>query len=98
MVRVADQGIGIPAADLPHVFEAFYRSPDVGTIGGTGIGLASARDVVRHHGGRIAVESELGRGSTVTVRLPLEAPAAPPSSPSTGAPVGAGVVGAHSSG
>jgi signal transduction histidine kinase len=98
VVRVADQGIGIPAADLPHVFEAFYRSPDVGTIGGTGIGLASARDVVRHHGGRIAVESELGRGSTVTVRLPLEAPAAPPSSPSTGAPVGAGVVGAHSSG
>ena len=69
---VRDQGIGIPASDLPYVFEWFRRAGNVsGRIGGTGIGLASARQVVEQHGGTISVESQEGQGTTFTVRLPL---------------------------
>jgi signal transduction histidine kinase len=69
---VHDEGIGIPAADLPHIFERFVRARNVvGQIGGTGIGLASAREIVAQHGGTITVESTEGVGSTFTVRLPL---------------------------
>jgi len=72
VVRVQDQGIGIPAADLPRVFERFYRAGNVGErVPGTGIGLTSARQIVQQHGGTIAVESTEGMGSTFTVRLPL---------------------------
>ncbi len=71
-IAVRDQGIGIPAADLPHVFEPFRRGENVvGRISGTGIGLASAQRIVHGHGGELSVESEPGRGSTFTVRLPL---------------------------
>jgi signal transduction histidine kinase len=69
---VRDEGIGIPAADLPHIFERFRRGLNVvGHIQGTGIGLASARQIVELHGGTIAVESQEGAGSTFTIRLPL---------------------------
>lgn len=72
LLSVRDQGIGIPPADLPRVFERFHRASNaVGAISGTGIGLASARAMVESHGGTITVESEEGRGSTFTVRLPL---------------------------
>jgi signal transduction histidine kinase len=72
VVAVRDSGVGIPAAELPHLFEQFYRATNVsGRIAGTGIGLANARRVVEQHAGRIEVESEEGRGSTFTVRLPL---------------------------
>lgn len=74
MVRVSDQGLGIPAADLPHIFDRFYRAGNVaGRIGGTGIGLASARQIVHQHGGTITAESEEGSGACFTVRLPLSA-------------------------
>ncbi len=66
-----DNGIGIPAADLPHLFEWFHRAANVGSIRGTGIGLASSYQVVREHGGDLQVESQEGVGSTFTVRLPL---------------------------
>ncbi len=72
VLAVQDQGIGIPAADLPHVFERFYRARNVsGRTPGTGLGLAGARQIVEQHGGTIAVESREGAGSTVTIRLPL---------------------------
>jgi PAS domain S-box-containing protein len=75
VIAVQDQGVGIPAADLPHVFERFRRGGNVvGHFGGTGIGLASVRAIVEQHGGTVAVESQEGVGSTFTVRLPLDPP------------------------
>lgn len=72
VLAVSDQGIGIPAADLPRVFQRFERARNaVGHIEGTGIGLASVRYIVENHGGTISVESREGEGSTFTVRLPL---------------------------
>ena len=72
---VRDTGLGIPAADLPHIFERYYRADNVrGRIQGTGIGLASVRQIVEQHGGTVTVESTEGVGSTVTVRLPLAHP------------------------
>jgi PAS domain S-box-containing protein len=75
-LQVQDQGLGIPAQDMPRVFERFHRAANViGKIGGTGVGLASSRQIVEQHGGTIAVESEEGRGTRITVRLPLADPA-----------------------
>ncbi|HZQ37214.1 MAG TPA: PAS domain-containing sensor histidine kinase [Dehalococcoidia bacterium] len=73
IIRVTDAGMGIPAADLPHVFERFYRGSNVrGVIAGTGVGLAAAQEIVAQHGGRIAIQSELDRGTEVTIRIPCE--------------------------
>jgi len=74
LIAVTDQGLGIPVADLPHIFDRFVRAGNVvGHIQGTGIGLASARGIVEQHGGTIMVESQEGQGTTFTVRLPLMA-------------------------
>jgi signal transduction histidine kinase len=74
IVRVSDSGEGIPAADLPHIFERFRRGRDVeGRIPGTGVGLSGVRSILEQHGGSIDVQSAVGEGTTVTVRLPLEA-------------------------
>jgi signal transduction histidine kinase len=71
-VCVEDNGVGIPAADLPHVFERFYRATNVtGKIHGTGLGLASAKQIVEQHGGFIDISSEADKGTTVMVILPL---------------------------
>ena len=73
VVAVRDQGIGIPAADLPHIFDRFHRAGNVARqIQGTGIGLSSARQIVEQHNGSIEVVSQEGAGATFTVRLPLE--------------------------
>jgi signal transduction histidine kinase len=70
-LSVVDEGMGIPAADRARIFEKFFRGADAASaIGGTGLGLAVAREIVTSHGGRIEVESEPGRGSTFVVRLP----------------------------
>ena len=70
-LRVQDQGMGIPAEDLPHIFERFRRGRNVApVISGSGVGLASAHRLVELHGGTLTVESEEGNGSTFTVRLP----------------------------
>jgi PAS domain S-box-containing protein len=74
---VADQGLGIPAADLPHVFARFRRGANVAGIAGAGIGLTGVKQIVEQHGGAIAIASVEGAGTTVTVRLPL-APALVP--------------------
>lgn len=71
---VADEGLGIPAADVPHVFELFRRGRNVGAIGGTGVGLSGARRIVEQHGGSISLRSRQGAGSTLSVRLPLGRP------------------------
>jgi PAS domain S-box-containing protein len=71
-IRMTDNGIGIPARDLPHVFDKFYRVKSEATadIAGTGLGLAITRSIVEAHGGRIGVESVEGAGSTFWVELP----------------------------
>ena len=68
---VEDHGIGIPEADLPHLFEAFSRASNVGDAPGTGLGLAIVKRGLDLHGGTIQVRSEEGTGTTVTMRLPL---------------------------
>jgi PAS domain S-box-containing protein len=70
VLRVSDQGIGIPEKDQARLFETFQRASNIGTIQGTGLGLAIVRDSVTAHGGRIDVESQEGVGTTFTVRLP----------------------------
>ena len=71
-ISVSDRGIGIAAADLPHIFEPFYRSPSVAAaqIHGTGLGLSLARRIVEAMKGQLTVTSEPGRGSTFTLHLP----------------------------
>ena len=77
-IEVRDDGIGIPARDLPHVFDKFYRVRNDSTAGiaGTGLGLAITRSIVDAHRGRIGVDSTEGAGSTFWVELPA-APAGP---------------------
>lgn len=73
MIEVVDQGMGIPAADLPFLFERFYRVDKSRSRkqGGTGLGLAIARSIIDAHGGRIEAMSELGVGTTMRIYLPL---------------------------
>src|SRR4030095_13680623 len=70
-LRVADTGVGIPAADLPRMFERFHRVKHARarTHEGTGIGLALVQEVARLHGGTVVVASVEGRGSTFTVTI-----------------------------
>jgi signal transduction histidine kinase len=72
-VRVTDTGIGIPARDLPHVFDKFFRVKSKASreIAGTGLGLAIVRTVVEAFDGRIRVDSVEGSGTTFTVELPI---------------------------
>jgi signal transduction histidine kinase len=72
---VADDGIGIAADDLPRLFREFFRSGNAVALGrpGTGLGLAIVDRIVRRHGGRVEVESEIGAGSTFRVLLPTGA-------------------------
>jgi signal transduction histidine kinase len=69
--RVEDTGEGIPKDYLVHVFERFVQVPGA-TQGGAGLGLSIAQNIVRAHGGQMAVESEEGRGSTFSFNIPIE--------------------------
>jgi signal transduction histidine kinase len=70
--KVSDSGIGIPANDLPHIFEKFFRASNVtGDIVGTGLGLSIVRSVVELHNGRVWAESPQGKGATFVVVLPV---------------------------
>ena len=70
-LSVRDFGVGIPAADLPHIFESFHRGQNVSTFQGTGLGLQITRQFVEMHSGQISLESEEGKGTTVTITLPI---------------------------
>ena len=70
-IAVTDRGGGIPAADIPHIFDRFYRAKTGKKAEGLGLGLYIARLIVEAHGGRIWVESELGKGSTFGISLPV---------------------------
>jgi signal transduction histidine kinase len=78
-IRVADRGLGIDAADLPHVFKPFYRGRRAvdAQVRGTGVGLSVVRHVVDAHGGSIAIDSRVGEGTTVIVELPAADAATP---------------------
>jgi signal transduction histidine kinase len=77
VLQVLDQGVGIPTADQAHIFERYRRGANVGDIGGAGLGLAGARDIVLQHGGSLELESQAGAGSVFTVRIPLQPPVPP---------------------
>jgi signal transduction histidine kinase len=69
VIRVSDTGHGIPTEYLSKVFDPFFTTKDVGK--GTGLGLTVVHGIIHEHGGSIAVESEVDRGTTFTITLPL---------------------------
>jgi two-component system phosphate regulon sensor histidine kinase PhoR len=75
-LKISDHGIGIPPAVLPHVFERFYRGDFARSreAGGVGLGLAIVKAIVTAHDGSVSITSELRKGSTVIVELPLATP------------------------
>ncbi len=75
-IKVKDTGVGIPAGDIPHIFDRFYRvdKSRSRSEGGSGLGLSIAKWIAEAHGGRISVRSALGKGSVFTIHLPLASP------------------------
>lgn len=72
VISVRDQGVGIPKEELPKIFKRYFRASTSSGIAGTGIGLNMTRMIVRKHGGSIHMESEVGKGTTVTMTLPMQ--------------------------
>jgi signal transduction histidine kinase len=70
VLRVTDTGVGIPAADLPHIFDRFWRGQQAAQISGSGIGLAIAAELAQAHGGRLTASSRPGHGTQLTLTLP----------------------------
>jgi two-component system sensor histidine kinase BaeS len=74
VLEVADTGPGIPADELPHIFDRLWRGHHARSVAGSGIGLAVVRELVTAHGGTITAESPPGIGTIVTIRLPRATP------------------------
>lgn len=74
LLKVADQGVGIPGEELPYIFDMFYRAKGQESSKGHGLGLAGVEAIVKGHGGRVTVTSEMGKGSVFTVVLPKDQP------------------------
>ncbi len=72
VIEVADAGAGIAEQDLPHVWDELYRGESALGTAGSGLGLALVRAIVRRHGGSVGLRSRLGRGTVVTLRLPIQ--------------------------
>ncbi|PHC32342.1 histidine kinase, partial [Bacillus toyonensis] len=70
-IEVTDHGRGIPEPELPHLFDRFFRGSGASGVPGTGIGLHTVQQIVHLHGGAVAVDSTLGKGSTFRVVLPV---------------------------
>ena len=70
VLQVSDTGVGIPAEDLPHVFDRFWRGQSAASISGSGIGLAIAAELTQAHGGALTARSEPGQGAEFTLTLP----------------------------
>jgi two-component system sensor histidine kinase BaeS len=70
VLRVTDTGTGIPAEDLPRIFDRFFRGQRAAQISGSGIGLTVAAELVQAHGGGLTAASELGHGTQMTLSLP----------------------------
>ena len=70
LIQVKDDGPGIEAAHLPHLFERFYKVDSSRSSDGTGLGLAISRHIVQLHGGEISVTSTLGSGTTFSILMP----------------------------
>jgi len=71
LISVSDKGVGIDKEDLPHIFDGFFRGKSGQAVAsGHGIGLAVSRQIIEAHNGSIAIQSELGKGTTFTIRLP----------------------------
>ena len=71
-IKVKDTGTGIAAEYIPHIFEMFYKGPDIDNNQGSGLGLALSKDIVNYHNGDIEVKSELGIGTEFIISLPLD--------------------------
>nr|WP_275422381.1 ATP-binding protein [Paenibacillus mucilaginosus] len=77
LIEVADQGYGIPAADLPFIFERFYKADKArtrGVSGGTGLGLSIVKNIVEAHRGVVSAKSQPGQGTTFSITLPVQTP------------------------
>ena len=70
ILQVTDTGAGIPADELPRIFDRFWRGRDAAHVSGSGIGLAVAAELTRAHGGRLEARSEPGHGAQFTLTLP----------------------------
>lgn len=71
IIKVSDRGIGIPQASQKHLFESFYRASNVGDAPGTGLGLSIVKKAVELYNGTITIDSAVGRGTNITVKLPI---------------------------
>jgi PAS domain S-box-containing protein len=71
IIGVSDEGIGIPPEDIDKIFDSFYRAKNIGVVAGVGLGLAIVKRSVELHNGEITVNSELNKGTTFTVKIPL---------------------------
>jgi two-component system sensor histidine kinase KdpD len=74
IIEVADRGPGIPAKDLTHVFEKFYRARRPEKVTGTGLGLSICKGIVEAHGGKVTAENRPGGGTIIRVSLPIGEP------------------------